>query len=276
MDANEELVAAREALEEEDADPQALEAAARRLEKLVRKGRFEGDDLVEAHFLRGELLLDAGEARRALEAYDAALVVEPGDAVVLASRGEALFALWEFDAAREALERALGDRPDDARVHRVLALCCDRAGEKVRAEKHFREAHGLDPEAYPLPVRISRQEFDELARDAIESLPEEVKERLGPIGFIAEDYPRLAALADRPEDASPETLGVFWGEDLPRIYEPKAQRFVPNHIILFQRNLEQSVETRDELEDEIRTTVYHEVGHFLGYDEDDLDRLGLA
>jgi predicted Zn-dependent protease with MMP-like domain len=141
---------------------------------------------------------------------------------------------------------------------------------------HFERAHRLDPEAFPLPVRIDRPTFDRLAREAIESLPPEIKARLGSIGFLVEDYPTLALLADQPDDADPETLGVFFGEELPARYENRAIQFVPNHIHLFQRNLEQFAETREELEDEIRTTVYHEVGHYLGYDEDALDDLGLG
>jgi len=237
-----------------------------------------GDDLVEARFLEGELLADAGEWRRALESYEAALAAKPDDGVVLGAKGEALFNLWELEPARAALERAVRLEPEDARNQRHLALVLDRAGERSRAEKHFRKAAQLDRAEFPLPVRVSKDEFDRLAREAIDALPPWVIERLGgKISFIVEDYPRLACLADRADDADPQTLGLFWGEDIARSAEARDKiGFVPNHILLFQRNLEQLAATRDELEDEVRTTVFHEVGHYLGYDEDELDRIGLA
>ena len=46
-------------------------------------------------------------------------------------------------------------------------------------------------------------------------------------------------------------------------------------ITLFQHNLERFATTRDELIEEIRVTVLHEVGHLLGLDEDELYERGL-
>jgi predicted Zn-dependent protease with MMP-like domain len=49
----------------------------------------------------------------------------------------------------------------------------------------------------------------------------------------------------------------------------------PSSIALFQRNLERMARDQDELVEEIRVTLLHEVGHFLGLDEDGLRDLGL-
>ncbi|MDP6461500.1 MAG: metallopeptidase family protein, partial [Gemmatimonadota bacterium] len=50
---------------------------------------------------------------------------------------------------------------------------------------------------------------------------------------------------------------------------------LPNTIHLFQNNLERFATDRETLENEIRTTVLHEIGHHLGWDEDDLKERGL-
>ena len=47
-------------------------------------------------------------------------------------------------------------------------------------------------------------------------------------------------------------------------------------VILFKRNLEKVCRSREELIEQIQVTVKHEIGHHLGLDEDDLERLGLA
>jgi predicted Zn-dependent protease with MMP-like domain len=46
-------------------------------------------------------------------------------------------------------------------------------------------------------------------------------------------------------------------------------------MYLFHRNLERAATTREELEEEIRITVLHEIGHHLGWDEKDLEERGL-
>ena len=41
-------------------------------------------------------------------------------------------------------------------------------------------------------------------------------------------------------------------------------------VFVFQRNLERVCADREWLAEEIRVTVLHEIGHFLGLDENDL------
>jgi predicted Zn-dependent protease with MMP-like domain len=49
----------------------------------------------------------------------------------------------------------------------------------------------------------------------------------------------------------------------------------PSSIVLYQRNLERAARDRRELVEEIRATLLHEVGHFLGLDEEELWQRGL-
>ena len=50
---------------------------------------------------------------------------------------------------------------------------------------------------------------------------------------------------------------------------------LPGAIVLFRRNLSRYARNREELLDELRVTIFHEVGHFLGLDEEDLEKRGL-
>ena len=50
----------------------------------------------------------------------------------------------------------------------------------------------------------------------------------------------------------------------------------PNTIYLFQRNIERVARDREDLVEQIRITLYHELGHYLGFEEEDMDGLGLA
>jgi predicted Zn-dependent protease with MMP-like domain len=50
---------------------------------------------------------------------------------------------------------------------------------------------------------------------------------------------------------------------------------LPSAIVLYRRNLERIAWDRQRLVEELRITVFHEIGHFLGLDEDDLEARGL-
>ena len=87
--------------------------------------------------------------------------------------------------------------------------------------------------------------------------------------------PDLEILAEESPPLPPDILGLFIGrhrmerrhDDLPSS---------PGAIYLFRRNLLRQCRDVDELAQEVRITVQHEVGHFLGLDEDELERWGLA
>ncbi|MEZ4655573.1 MAG: metallopeptidase family protein [Candidatus Eisenbacteria bacterium] len=55
-------------------------------------------------------------------------------------------------------------------------------------------------------------------------------------------------------------------------YDPVS---LPPRVYIYQRNLERLCGTREELIYEIRLTVYHELGHYLGLTEEELEQRGL-
>ena len=52
--------------------------------------------------------------------------------------------------------------------------------------------------------------------------------------------------------------------------------FFPDKITIFRRPLVRAFPDPDELEEEIRITVLHELAHYFGIDEDRLDELGYS
>ena len=84
--------------------------------------------------------------------------------------------------------------------------------------------------------------------------------------FNPEDFDALS------EEAT--LFGLYTGVPLTERagYEPA----LPDRIIVFRRPILESCTTTEEVVQEIRITLWHEVGHFLGLDEDDLHRLGYG
>lgn len=224
------------------------------------------------HLVRGEW---EEAARGFQEARAADPPPGPADHAWIAY-GEGLLAheRWDFKGAREALERAAQIEPDRPDYAFELGVACDRLGDTSGASRAFQQAATLDPDGFPPPPRIGRKTFDRMAREALADLPGEFTSQLDPIEIIAEPYPRPEAFRSDP-DFSPRSLGVFWGTSVADQASPPAG-YIPNQIVLFQRNIENSCASEEEVEEEIWTTVFHEVGHFLGFDEDELEDLGLG
>lgn len=112
-----------------------------------------------------------------------------------------------------------------------------------------------------------------LALDEVEAtlkaLPEPLREqaRLVPVTF--EHVPNAGLQAD---GVAADTLGLFVGPD----FAVEESVPMPPQIILFLDNLwEQAEQDEDCFLDEVHTTYLHELGHYLGLDEDDLTERGL-
>jgi predicted Zn-dependent protease with MMP-like domain len=74
---------------------------------------------------------------------------------------------------------------------------------------------------------------------------------------------------------SPTILGIFRGAPYGQKASADPWSHLPSSIVLYQRNLERFAADRDELVEQIGVTLLHEVGHFLGLDEEELAARGL-
>ncbi len=101
------------------------------------------------------------------------------------------------------------------------------------------------------------------------ALPAPLREKAQKLPITFERRPNRALQAD---GIAPDTLGLFAG---PEFAEEEAVP-MPPQIILFLENLWEQAEADEEsFRDEVHTTVLHELGHYLGLDEDDLTDRGL-
>ncbi len=149
-----------------------------------------------------------------------------------------------------------------AEVHAQRALACDFLGDHDRARRELQAAHDTDPEAYPPPRTLSDEEFDALVDLACRALPDEFARVLEEVPIVIEPVPTAELVAG---GFPPDLLGLMdSGDDE-----------APPRILLFQRNLERAFPDPAALAREIRTTIYHELGHALGFDEQGLEEMGL-
>lgn len=242
----------------------------------------------DVRIVEAAVCLDEGEPGQALETLQSAeRSADP--ALLFYLRAVARFELVRFEQARDDALRAVTVTPDLAEAHELLARIYEYLGQPEHALKHSAEARSIDPVAFTLPLEISDQEFQALVEESqglveaffkekLKAVPDHLhrqfSEALDTPVLVVELPWREILTADDPP-LPPDLLGLFVGRslldrghlDLPG---------VPEAIYLFRRNLLRCCADREELAREVRTTVQHELGHLLGFDEDDLDDLGLG
>ena len=103
------------------------------------------------------------------------------------------------------------------------------------------------------------------------SLPGPLRERAQALPITFERRPNAA---HRRDGIEPDTLGLFVGPEF--AYEESTSLPLPPQIILFLENIWELAEGDEEVfREEVHTTYLHELGHYLGLDEDDLFERGL-
>jgi predicted Zn-dependent protease with MMP-like domain len=104
--------------------------------------------------------------------------------------------------------------------------------------------------------------FDDHVRAALDSLPPHLASALRNVAVVVED--------ENPED--PDVFGLYHGVPLPERGDMSG--VLPDKISIYRIPLEESFVDPDELREEIRVTVLHELGHYFGLDEDRIADLG--
>jgi predicted Zn-dependent protease with MMP-like domain len=141
----------------------------------------------------------------------------------------------------------------------------ERLGDLMGADNAFRRAARAPDEPVGMPFRCHWRTFQRAVDAASAAIPAfaELSIELG-------DYAEPWQLDGIDE---PELLGLFSG---PAKGEEAAPGELSPRIHLWKRAHEHSVGDARAFTAEVRTTLFHEFGHYLGYDEDDLEKIGLG
>ena len=110
---------------------------------------------------------------------------------------------------------------------------------------------------------------EEEVKHLLRTLPKELRDRAAAVPVVCDGR----STAELEEEDLGDTLGLFVGENMLELGRGSA---LPAQIILYLQNLWlEAEEDEDTFRREVRTTLLHELGHFLGLEETDLDERGL-
>lgn len=116
--------------------------------------------------------------------------------------------------------------------------------------------------------RIAKTEVEALRLQ----LPREMARRAGEVPVVMLPRPTKAMVRD--DGIEPDLLGLFVGPSCAEGIESGDP--LPPEILLFLENLWDYADGDEEIfREEVRVTYYHELGHYLGLEEDDLEDRGL-
>jgi predicted Zn-dependent protease with MMP-like domain len=115
--------------------------------------------------------------------------------------------------------------------------------------------------------------FEALVERALDAIPAPFRDGLRDVAIVIEDEPTPDQR--RANDLDPDDVLYGLYEGVPRTEWGADWVAAPNKISLFRLPLEADYPDPEDLEDEVRLTVIHELAHHLGIDDDRLDELGV-
>jgi predicted Zn-dependent protease with MMP-like domain len=113
---------------------------------------------------------------------------------------------------------------------------------------------------------MSAEEFDQVVGEALDGVPQQLTRLMDNVALFVED---------EPPPQHPDLLGWYEGTPLTERGSFYAG-VLPDRIVVFRLPLLRMCRSRDQLVDEVRITVVHEIAHHFGIDDKRLHELGYG
>jgi predicted Zn-dependent protease with MMP-like domain len=194
-----------------------------------------------------------------------------GDAELLYARARFTWVKDGQQAALSTLQRVIELDPRHSDAHYDLGRIAEQREDREALVRHFLRVRALDAE-HDRDAGLGKPEhfdfIDRVAREVLEALPAPFGARLAHVPVLIERRPARALVE---EGFDPRSFGLFEGPT-------DAMRDVPapTRIVLFACNLLAEFPDPDTLAHQVELTLLHEIGHFFGLDEAELEDLGLG
>ena len=119
---------------------------------------------------------------------------------------------------------------------------------------------------------MRRDEFRQYVDEALATIPPKFQQALQNIAIVVEDEPSLDVLAEVGIEPPDTLLGLYQGTPLTE--RPWAHgNALPDKITIYQRPIEEASDDEDDLVVAIGETLIHEIGHYFGLSEEEIEAI---
>src|SRR5215510_12275337 len=119
---------------------------------------------------------------------------------------------------------------------------------------------------------MTRDHFRQLVDEALDTIPANFRDAMKNIAIVIEDEPTAAQLQDVGIEPPDTLLGLYEGTPLTERQWAHGN-VLPDKITLFQRPIEEDSETREDTIVAIGETLIHEIGHYFGLSEEEIEAI---
>lgn len=122
---------------------------------------------------------------------------------------------------------------------------------------------------------MTHQEFEALARKALEEFPKEFKDKLQNVDVVIEEEPDMDTIKTLSLGAKGRLLGLYQGVPLKDRTHYYAV-VMPDKITLYRQNIERACKAKDlNIREEVKHIIQHEIAHHFGISDKRLKDLGI-
>ena len=121
-------------------------------------------------------------------------------------------------------------------------------------------------------MRREAKPFEKLVAEALASIPRRFRDAMSNIAIVVEDEPEPALLEEMDVEPDGTLLGLYQGTPLTE-RQWSYGNTLPDRILLFQGPLERESDDEDDLIVAIGETLIHEIGHYFGLSEDEIEAI---
>jgi len=119
---------------------------------------------------------------------------------------------------------------------------------------------------------MTRQQFERLVAEAVRLIPRRFRREMKNLALVVEDEPSAELLRDMEIEPPDSLYGLYQGTPLPERTWGYGNT-LPDRITIYQRPIEEDCEDEDEIRAVIGETLIHEVGHYFGLSEEEIEEI---